>query len=560
MRHVNHDIPNLALWIVPLLLVVPNVLLAFTEGWPLLYKITDIALAFGAFLVVISLTRNIGWMIILCFPFIFYSAFQIVLLYLYDGGIIAIDMFVNVATTNFTEATELLRNLKLAMGTVFILYLPPLIWAIYAIVKKKHTSRDALFMPRLAGWTLVGAGLVFLALCYFMYPNFDARKHLFPLNVVCNTVEAANRTVRTNHYPETSTNFSYRATSTRPADEKEVYVMVIGETARADNWQLMGYDRPTNPKLIQRSGLVAFPRAMSESNTTHKSVPIILSYLNARNFGDSIYHTKGIVSAFKDAGYCTAFFSAQRRNHSFIDYFGEEADAWEFIVENGDPQKDDYLMPHLKCFIDTANADKLFIVLHSYGSHFNYTDRYPEQFAQFQPCDYLSAQAKYRDELINAYDNSILYTDSFLNDICDELEDTGVPAALVYLSDHGEDIFDDQRGRFLHASPTPTFYQLHVPMIAWMSPAYIEKYPDKYRFTLRHRLGQVDSSESAFHTMLDIAGITSPYFYPSKSLANKAYADPVRLYINDYNEGVSLHESGFQPLDFRKLEMLAHTP
>ncbi len=560
MKNFSHRLPDLALWIVPLLLVIPNLIFAFTEAWPLLYKLTDLALAIGMYLVIISLSRNIGWMIVICFPFLFLSAFQIVLLYLYGGGIIAVDMFVNLATTNTSEVTELLENLKLAVGVAVVIYIPPLVWAIYAIAKKKRTSKDALFMPRLAGWTLLGTGLVFLALSYYMYPHFDARKHIFPWNVVNNGMEAVDRTMRTNHYSDNSRHFSYHARSTRPADEREIYVLVVGETSRADNWQLMGYDRPTNPKLSQRTGLVAFPRAMSESNTTHKSVPIILSYLNARNFGDSIYNTKGIISAFKEAGFRTAFFSSQRRNHSFIDFFGEEADAWEFIVENGDPQKDDFLMPHLKCFIDTAKAQKLFIVLHSYGSHFNYRDRYPRDFEQFTPCDYLSAQEKYRDKLLNAYDNSILYTDTFLNDICQVLEDTGQPAALLYTSDHGEDIFDDDRARFLHASPTPTFYQLHVPLITWMNQPYIDKHPDKYRHTLKHRLTQVDSSESAFHTMLDFAGVYSPYFAPLKSLANRDYSDPARLYINDYNEGVSLHESGFQPQDFRKLEMLAHTP
>lgn len=158
--------------------------------------------------------------------------------------------------------------------------------------------------------------------------------------------------------------------------------------------RLMGYDRPTTPLLSQRSNLLAFPKALSESNTTHKSVPMILSHLDAHNFGDSIYHTKGIISAFAEAGYATVFVSAQRRNHSFIDFFGEEADQCRFIVEEGEIQDDANLLPHLKNALDTITSGKIFVVLHTYGSHFNYNDRYTQDHAVFSPTDYLSANLK----------------------------------------------------------------------------------------------------------------------------------------------------------------------
>lgn len=83
--------------------------------------------------------------------------------------------------------------------------------------------------------------------------------------------------------------------------------MVIGETSRACNWSLYGYSRQTNPKLAQCEGLVAFPYALSESNTTHKSVPMLLSPVSAVDY-DSLYYRKSIVTAFKEAGFHTAFF------------------------------------------------------------------------------------------------------------------------------------------------------------------------------------------------------------------------------------------------------------
>ena len=117
----------LLIWLVPVVLIVANIALAFTETDPLLAKFTNIILPFGIYLFLMGLWKRTGIAALLSLPFMIYSAFQIVLLFLYGERIIAVDMFLNVATTNFTEATELLANLVSAIVTVCILYLPPLV-------------------------------------------------------------------------------------------------------------------------------------------------------------------------------------------------------------------------------------------------------------------------------------------------------------------------------------------------------------------------------------------------------------------------------------------------
>ena len=124
--------------------------------------------------------------------------------------------------------------------------------------------------------------------------------------------------------------------------------MVVGETSRALNWSLYDYDRDTNPELSKIEGVTSFCHVLTESNTTHKSVPMLLSPVSAQNF-DSIYYRKSIITAFKEAGFQTAFFSNQRYNHSFIDFFGMEADTYDFIKEDSqdsqyNPSDDDQLM------------------------------------------------------------------------------------------------------------------------------------------------------------------------------------------------------------------------
>jgi glucan phosphoethanolaminetransferase (alkaline phosphatase superfamily) len=376
---------------------------------------------------------------------------------------------------------------------------------------------------------------------------------VFPINVIDNMFTAINRAIASNNFANTSANFSYNATSTHAQSEREIYVLVIGETSRADNWQIFGYDRPTNPLLSRRDSLISFPKALSESNTTHKSVPLMLSWVDNSNFGDSIYTSKSILEAFNEAGFNTAYLSNQGRNHSFIDFFAEEADTVNFLRDDGANHFDHELIEPFKNFIKQSNG-KVFVVLHTYGSHFNYKDRYPREFAKFQPDESTSATVENLDQLINAYDNTIVYTDALLDNIIATLASQNCPAAVLYLSDHGEDIFDDSRHRFLHASPVPTYYQIHVPVVMWMSPKYTAAHPEKYTAAESHKDMDVSSSGIAFDTMLDLAGIATSYADPTKSLVSNMYKPTERRYLNDYNEGVALSASGLRHYDFENLK------
>lgn len=365
-------------------------------------------------------------------------------------------------------------------------------------------------------------------------------------------VEAVSRTARTVDYHNTSASYSFNPTLSHDRKSPEIYVLVVGETSRADNWQLYGYNRPTNPRLSLRDGLIVFSKNLSESNTTHKSVPMLLSPLNSKNYGDSIYFTKGICAAFNEAGFNTAFFSNQQRNHSFIDFFGYQAQTTEFIRDQHPGSLDSELTSHLKHFIEHSPADKIFVVLHCYGSHFNYRERYSDDYRIFTPDNASEASSQNRQELINAYDNSILFTDAMLDNIIGYVDSIGVPAAVVYTSDHGEDIFDDVRGRFLHASPTTTFSQIHVPLIVWTSDAYCNNYPEIVENLKRHTSVNTSSSASVFPTILSIAGLSSPRVVSTADLTSSSYIEPTRMYLNDYNEAVTLDKAGFRNFDIKK--------
>ena len=365
---------------------------------------------------------------------------------------------------------------------------------------------------------------------------------------------AAERFEAAKNYYTASEDYTFNATSAPTDSIPPVFVLVIGETSRADNWQLNGYDRPTNPCLSRRDGIVSFSRALSESNTTHKSVPLLMSALDCEDFADSIFCVRGIIDTFAEAGYSTVWLSNQRRNNSLIDFFGSRARSHRFLTDDGNRHFDMELVTHLKSAIDSTCSRPVFAVLHTYGSHFNYKERYPAEYAYFLPEPSAEAEAANRDGLINAYDNTILYTDAVLDSIMNTLEATGRPAALLYLADHGEDIFDDNRHRFLHASPTPTYWQIHVPMVLWINCAMRQTRHGLYETALANRNRNVSSSRSAFHTLVSLAGVNTPQLKPDASLVSKSYREPRRVYLNDYNEAVTLEESGLKKQDFEMLE------
>lgn len=544
------------MWVFPLLLLIPNITLCATERYSAAGCAANILLPIGVYLLLMSLSRNVGRSVLLCTPLSIYAAFQIVLLFLYGESIIAIDMFLNVATTNVGEATELLANLGPAITTVVLLYMPPIVWAVYLVLRHEKAARNASRNARRAGACCAGAGFLAVILAMTADKNYIPQRCLFPLNVIDNTFVAVDRFHTTKNYPNTSAGWSYHAHGTHADSVAETYVLVVGETCRADNWQLLGYDRPTNPRLSKRAdSLVVFGRALSESNTTHKSVPLMLSPLTAETFGDSIYHVRSIFEAFREAGYSTAFFSNQQHNGSFIDFFGEQADECVFIADCKETtRRDSALVPMLRDFLKHSKSMKNFVVLHSYGSHFDYRSRYSDEHRVFTPDDNDEASINNRRQLINAYDNTIVSTDAFIDDVISVLDSLDISAAMLFVPDHGEDIFDDDRQRFLHASPAPTYWQIHVPVVLWTSPEYNIVFPDKIAAARANRDKNISSSRAVFDTMLSLSGLRTDHFRPRRALTENHYQMEPRMYLNDYNEGVRLEHSGLNSEDFLMLE------
>jgi glucan phosphoethanolaminetransferase (alkaline phosphatase superfamily) len=550
-------------------LLLPNIALCYTECLAPWACGVNVLLPLSLYMLFFSVAKRPGKMIWWAFIFVFFAAFQLVLLYLFGTGVIAVDMFLNLVTTNPGEAMELLDNLAPAVVGVFVVYLPLLILG--GVNIRRDSRLSVSFQQRVRHWAMqIGAiGLFCLLASYLVVDDYRMRNQLYPVNICYNLYLAFERNAASENYREASRDFKFDARSEHSATAPEVYVMVVGETARAHNFSLYGYPRNTNPLLSKTPGIKAFPNVTTQSNTTHKSVPMLLSAASAEDF-ERLFHEKGILAAFKEAGFHTVFISNQLPNHSFIDFLGEQADEYYFLKKEDASQGNHYdedLLQKLDEILPLADASssahyhyryrKLFVVLHSYGSHFNYQERYPRSFAYFKPDSRSEAKPENRRDLLNAYDNTIRYTDYILHGIIERLQKwEGVQtktdgvydqptSAMLYTSDHGENIFDDERSLFLHAAPKASDYELHVPFIIWTSAGFSKQYPDILKALGENRPKQVQSSLSAFHTMLGIGGILTRYRLDEYSVASGKYHPTELLYLDDHDEAIPQEDAKF---------------
>lgn len=550
-------------------LLLPNIALCYTECLTPWACGVNVLLPLSLYMLFFSAAKRPGKMIWWAFIFVFFAAFQLVLLYLFGTGVIAVDMFLNLVTTNPGEAMELLDNLAPAVVGVFVVYLPLLILG--GVNIRRDSRLTVSFQQRVRHWAMqIGAiGLFCLLASYLVVDDYRMRNQLYPVNICYNLYLAFERNAASENYREASRDFKFDARSEHSATAPEVYVMVVGETARAHNFSLYGYPRNTNPLLSKTPGIKAFPNVTTQSNTTHKSVPMLLSAASAEDF-ERLFHEKGILAAFKEAGFHTVFISKQLPNHSFIDFLGEQADEHYFLKKEDALQGNHYdedLLQKLDEILPKADASssahyhyryrKLFVVLHSYGSHFNYQERYPRSFAYFKPDSRSEAKPENRRDLLNAYDNTIRYTDYILHGIIERLQKWegiqtktdgvyGQPiSAMLYTSDHGENIFDDDRHLFLHAAPKASDYELHVPFIIWTSEGFSKQYPDILKALGENRTKQVQSSLSTFHTMLGIGGIQTRYRKDEYSVASDKYHPLKLLYLDDHDEAIPQEDAKF---------------
>ena len=301
---------------------------------------------------------------------------------------------------------------------------------------------------------------------------------IYPIDIVINSYKTFSSLRKSSALASQIEKFSFNAQSENDPNEEEIYILVIGETSRYASFHLNGYERNTSPNLDTIQNLLSFSNVYSAANLTSISVPMLITRANPRD--RTIQNKeKTVLDAFQEAGYFTAWFANQSSEYPIINRLKNKADLFisnQFGVGIRGFY-DDEILPEFQNTLKNKESKK-FIVIHSLGSHFRYTNRYPKEFEKFSPAmkdfGYNDYNVQNKEEIINAYDNSIYYTDYFLSLLIESLKSTNKKAVLLFVSDHGENLFDDNKKIIGHGTSKPTKYEYHIPYFIWYSNQYAE--------------------------------------------------------------------------------------
>jgi len=306
-----------------------------------------------------------------------------------------------------------------------------------------------------------------------------------------------------------------------PLPQRQVYVLVIGESSRRANWQLFGYGRATNPELSKLRNLVPITHFISTWPESIAAIPMILTRRKPAMAWDVPWHEASILRAMQEAGYETYWISNQQAIGEFdspVSMYAYEARHVEWLNHASWTAPGSYdgdLIRPLEDALHGSGRD-LFIVLHMMGSHVKYDYRYPAGFQHWKPTQLSPPdQGSNIERARNSYDNSILYTDHVLAGIIDALKASGAVSALWFESDHGELIPTATCDKEGHGVGTVAEYE--IPALFWYSDSYEAHFPSRVR-TLRAHAGARTLSADTFESLVDMAGVTFPTHDESWSL------------------------------------------
>jgi lipid A ethanolaminephosphotransferase len=348
----------------------------------------------------------------------------------------------------------------------------------------------------------------------------EVRDLLTPGNVVAAAIGHVAGRVRRPDQPKTVVGPDARPgpgwqTRKRPT----LLVVVIGETARAQNFSLNGYPRVTNPELARR-GVINFPDTLACGTSTEVSLPCMFSPYGRRHYDEDLIAThESVLQVLARAGVKVFW----RDNQSGCKGVCEGLPSQQ--VDHAGPGSlcaggeclDELLLQGLDGLVRDTRGNMV-VVLHQLGSHGPaYFRRYPPAFKRFVPaCESEDLRLCKQDEIVNAYDNSLLYTDFVLGKVIDFLDQAQQThdTAMLYISDHGESL--GEKGLYLHGMPWAIApdVQKKVPFVLWLSPAF-QRDAGVDADCMRRRAQQPASQDNLFHSLLGAMDVKTSVYEPA---------------------------------------------
>lgn len=439
----------------------------------------------------------------------FLNALCFYFMYTYNAAIDKI-MFLNILKTDTAEVGDLL-SFKLLLFILFLGIIPAF------LIYKTNIIYDSW---KKRGLILAGAALAVAALMLGNYPQTNnlLRRHkgikyfLVPVNYIGAAI-STTKVLMKPRPPLIKISDDAELTPYWNNGKKNLFVFVMGETARAANFSLNGYYRPTNKPLEKYGNELSYFHNFSSCGTsTAVSLPCVFSKDDRKDFhpGTEEY-TENVLDIFDKTGYKVLW----RENNS-----GCYNNCDRIEVEKPCLEKsclDEVMLKNFPEKIRKSGKDAL-VVLHQRGSHGPaYHKHYPKSSELYTPvCTSETLFDCSQESLVNVYDNSVYYTSEFLSMVIEELKSlsSDYNTVLIYVSDHGESL--GENGQYLHAAPYETApkYQTDIPFLIWMPDSVAETFKlDKS--CLKSKLRQPYSHDNIYHSLLGIGGIKSSTYNPA---------------------------------------------
>lgn len=431
------------------------------------------------------------------------------------------SMVQNVFETNQAELNAYL-SLPLLLTLLALGVLPAAGLALVRTTSGAGSIRSLLVWPV----SVLASLLVLLAIGFAFYRDYSSllrnnrhiRDQVLPLNVVRHTHGYLKGLYSTRQQPLRAIGMDAQRA---PGPRRKLVILVVGETARSQNFQLNGYPRATNPRLSRKEGVISFNDVSSCGTATAISVPCMFSQMTRGQYDDVRAATEeNVLDILQRTGISVLW---RKNNNGGCKGVCERVPTEDMpalkvagqCVNADGTCYDGVLLHQLGARIDAIDGDAL-IVLHQLGSHGpTYFERYPAASRAFSPtCDSNQIQHCSNEALVNTYDNTLVHTDHLLGKAIDLLQGYADQrdVALIYVSDHGESL--GERGMYLHG--TPYFIapreQTQVPMVMWFSTEFSHNAGLDLACMRGNALHRAYSHDNVFHSLLGLFGVSSTVY------------------------------------------------
>ncbi|MEB3754874.1 phosphoethanolamine--lipid A transferase [Acinetobacter sp. MD2(2019)] len=437
----------------------------------------------------------------------------------------------NVAQTDLHETLDLITAAPFVLWFIGMVILPLII--LFFLKIKPATFKRTIFTKLI---TLVLALVCMSGVLFSFYGEYapifrehrELKSKITPLNVLSGGLSYIKTQFHHNKKQQPLVRYGEDAHMVVNAASKQpkILVVVVGETARAQNFSLNGYPKLTNPEL-SKLDIINFSNASSCGTQTSVSVPCMFSGMPRHDYDEGLAaHREGLLDIVQRAGYKVTWIDNNSGCKGACDriqtYISPKDDArYKQWCEDGEC-KDQVLLEALRDYLKTLDLKQLkqnqLIVLHQVGSHGPaYYKRYPEEFKKFTPtCDTNNIQNCDHNSLINTYDNTIVYTDHILATLIQDLKQLPIATGMMYMSDHGEST--GESGMYLHGAPymMAPKEQTHIPMIFWFSQQWPQQ--TALRSCLSQQQKSAVSQDNLFPTVLGLLDIQTQVLNPKLNM------------------------------------------